>query len=153
MSSASQAEATAAAAAAAGAASKSNNDDAAAAAATRITPSTPTAAAATANVNVKGCKSVMDFLHTSLPKSSLLDLYEEPSSGQYVCQAVFQRLPEISQQVIIRLMCTGDGKFPLSMVKLWLKPPTVYHHSHLAGISHRDGLERGKQTTTGNKGQ
>ena len=102
---------------------KKKNDAAEAAATTTSTSTTNTAAAAAANV--KGCKSVMDFLHTSLPRSSLLDLYEEQSSGQYVCQAVFQRLPEISQQIVIRLMCTGNGKFPLSMVKLWLKPPTT----------------------------
>ena len=100
---------------------EAEEEEAAAAAATSTTSTTSSAAAA-AN-NVKGCKSVMDFLHTSLPRSSLLDLYKEPSSGQYVCQAVFQRLPEISQQIVMRLMCTGDGKFPLSMVKLWLKPP------------------------------
>lgn len=92
---------------------------------TNSAPATAASPSAGRPLGEKECKSVMDFLHTSLPRSSLLELYDDPASGRFVCQAVFQRLPQTSQQIIVRLMCTGDGKFPMSMVKLWLKSPVV----------------------------
>ncbi|MGK3741374.1 MAG: hypothetical protein ACI90V_008226, partial [Bacillariaceae sp.] len=62
----------------------------------------------------------MDYLRKSLSRDSLLGLYSDEKRGRYVCRAVLQRLPETSQQIIIRLSCTG-GEFSLSMIRIWLK--------------------------------
>lgn len=49
-----------------------------------------------------------------------MGLYADDKRGRYVCRAVLQRLPETSQQIIVRLSCTG-GEFPLSLIRIWLK--------------------------------
>lgn len=56
----------------------------------------------------------------SLPKSSLLELYQDDSRGRFVCRAVLQRLPETSQQIVVRLSCVG-GSFPQSAVQIWVR--------------------------------
>jgi transcription initiation factor TFIIH subunit 4 len=63
---------------------------------------------------------VMDYLQTTLPRADLLELYQEDTRGRYVCRAVLQRLPQASQQVVVRLSCCG-GTFPKSMVQVWTK--------------------------------
>jgi len=61
----------------------------------------------------------MDYLQSHLPRSSLLDLYQEESRGKYVCRAVLQQLPETSQQIIIRLSCCG-GSFSRQALSIWV---------------------------------
>lgn len=63
---------------------------------------------------------VMDYLRQSLSREALLGLYSDEKRGRYVCRAVVQRLPETSQQIIVRLSCTG-GEFTLGMIRIWLK--------------------------------
>jgi len=62
----------------------------------------------------------MDYLRQSLSREALLGLYSDEKRGRYVCRAVLQRLPETSQQIIVRLSCTG-GEFTLGMIRIWLK--------------------------------
>ena len=61
----------------------------------------------------------MDYLQSSLPREELLDLYQDESRGKYVCRAVLQRLPQASQQVVVRLSCCG-GTFPKNLVHIWV---------------------------------
>ena len=63
---------------------------------------------------------MLDYLQSHLPRSSLLELYKDEGRGRYVCRAVLQRLPETSQQVIIRLSCCG-GSFARSALSIWTK--------------------------------
>lgn len=68
---------------------------------------------------------VLDYLHKSLSRSSLIQLYAVPDRGQLVCRAVFQQLAQPTQQVIMRLLCTG-GIFPQSSLNVWIpKTSTV----------------------------
>jgi len=62
----------------------------------------------------------MDYLRQSLSREALLGLYSDEKRGRYVCRAVLQRLPETSQQIVVRLSCTG-GEFSIGMIKVWLK--------------------------------
>jgi transcription initiation factor TFIIH subunit 4 len=62
---------------------------------------------------------VMDYLQSALPRDELLDLYQDESRGKYVCRAVLQRLPQASQQVVVRLSCCG-GTFPKNLVSIWV---------------------------------
>ena len=61
---------------------------------------------------------VLDFLHSALPRKELLKLYMEDGRGQFVCRAVLQQLLPVSQQVVMRLQCTG-GIFPVAGVQVW----------------------------------
>ncbi|VEU41948.1 unnamed protein product [Pseudo-nitzschia multistriata] len=81
------------------------------------TPSNNTAAKRTAGTKTTG---VMDYLRQSVSRDSLLGLYSDEKRGRYVCRAVLQRLPETSQQIIVRLSCTG-GEFSISNIRIWLK--------------------------------
>jgi len=63
---------------------------------------------------------VMDYLRKALSRDALLGLYSDEKRGRYVCRAVLQKLPETSQQIIVRLSCTG-GEFSLAMIRIWLK--------------------------------
>lgn len=78
---------------------------------------------------------VMEYLQTALPRSYLLELYQDDSRGRYVCRAVLQRLPEISQQIVVRLSCCG-GSFPEALVKVWTKSR---HKRHLEEL-HQWGI-------------
>jgi transcription initiation factor TFIIH subunit 4 len=69
---------------------------------------------------VNNSTGIMDYLQTCLPRTALLELFQDDSRGRYVCRAVLQRLPETSQQIIIRLSCCG-GSFPYSAVQVWTK--------------------------------
>jgi transcription initiation factor TFIIH subunit 4 len=64
---------------------------------------------------------VLDYLQTALPRADLLDLYTEETRGRFVCRAVLQQLTEVSQQIVVRLSCTG-GTFPAAGVKVWAQP-------------------------------
>ena len=66
---------------------------------------------------------VMDYLQTCLPRSALLELYQDDDRGLHVCRAVLQRLPEVTQQVVIRLSCCG-GSFPRQACEVWSKGST-----------------------------
>lgn len=70
---------------------------------------------------------VMDYLQGCLSRSGLLELYSDDVRGKYVCRAVLQRLPETSQQMIIRLSCCG-GSFPQSSIQVWTKVKTRVKH-------------------------
>lgn len=70
--------------------------------------------------NATKTTGVMDYLRQSLSREALLGLYSDEKRGKYVCRAVLQRLPETSQQIIVRLSCTG-GQFTLGMIRIWLK--------------------------------
>jgi len=63
---------------------------------------------------------LMEYLQTSLPRETLLELYEDELRGRFVCRAVLQRLPASHQQVVVRLACCG-GSFPVAALHTWLK--------------------------------
>jgi transcription initiation factor TFIIH subunit 4 len=67
---------------------------------------------------------VMDYLQKSLTRQELLGLYKDPDRGRFVCRAVLQRVPELSQQIVVRLSCAG-GVFPLSMISSWFRGNTA----------------------------
>lgn len=54
----------------------------------------------------------------TLPRSSLLALYEDPSRGQYAAKTILQRLPELARQFTIRLSVCG-GSFPYDRCASW----------------------------------
>ena len=76
------------------------------------------------NLKLLKTTGVMEYLQMALPRSSLLELYQDDVRGRYVCRAVLQRLPQTAQQLVIRLSCCG-GSFPQAMVQVWLKSPKV----------------------------
>lgn len=57
-----------------------------------------------------------DFLET-LPNAALERLYEDP----WACQAVFQALPALAQQFVMRLLAC-DAPVPLQMLESWVLP-------------------------------
>ncbi|KAJ0394152.1 hypothetical protein P43SY_009838 [Pythium insidiosum] len=59
---------------------------------------------------------VFEFLET-LPSDTLDRLYEDA----WVCQAVFQSLPPLAQQFVMRLLA-WDGVVPLSTLEEWIHP-------------------------------
>eukprot|EP00532_Pseudo-nitzschia_australis_P006407 CAMPEP_0168165764 /NCGR_PEP_ID=MMETSP0139_2-20121125/1658_1 /TAXON_ID=44445 /ORGANISM="Pseudo-nitzschia australis, Strain 10249 10 AB" /LENGTH=604 /DNA_ID=CAMNT_0008082897 /DNA_START=243 /DNA_END=2054 /DNA_ORIENTATION=- len=87
--------------------------------ASSATPSSSSSTAAKPRIATK-TTGVMDYLRQSVSRDSLLGLYSDEKRGRYVCRAVLQRLPETSQQIIVRLSCTG-GEFSISMIRIWLK--------------------------------
>lgn len=60
---------------------------------------------------------LFSYLET-LPRSSLLALYEDPSRGQYAAKTILQRLPELARQFTIRLSVCG-GSFPYDRCAAW----------------------------------
>ena len=72
----------------------------------------------------------MDYLQNCLPKSALLELYQDDDRGLHVCRAVLQRLPEVTQQIVIRLSCCG-GSFPRKACEVWTKGSTDRHLKEL----------------------
>ena len=64
-------------------------------------------------------RGVLDYLRLKIPKATLLQLYLDEQRGPFVCRAIVQQLNLPSQQILMRLQCTG-GSFPLAAVKLWL---------------------------------
>jgi transcription initiation factor TFIIH subunit 4 len=73
--------------------------------------------------SIANSTGVMDFLQTCLPRTSLLELYQDDDRGLHVCRAVLQRLPEVTQQIVIRLSCCG-GSFPRGACEVWTKGST-----------------------------
>ncbi|KAG7369725.1 transcription factor Tfb2 [Nitzschia inconspicua] len=67
---------------------------------------------------------VMDYLQKSLSRPELLGLYKDPDRGRFVCRSVLQQVPELSQQIVVRLSCTG-GVFPLAMIYSWFRSNTT----------------------------
>jgi transcription initiation factor TFIIH subunit 4 len=53
---------------------------------------------------------LFSFLET-LPRASLLALYDDPSQGQFAAKTTLQKLPELARQFAIRLSVCG-GSFP-----------------------------------------
>eukprot|EP00536_Pseudo-nitzschia_multiseries_P016583 jgi/Psemu1/328278/estExt_fgenesh1_pg.C_11560001 len=85
------------------------------------TPTTPIVSTASSVKNAAmKTTGVMDYLRQSVSRDSLLGLYADEKRGRYVCRAVLQRLPETSQQIIVRMSCTG-GHFSIVMIRDWLK--------------------------------
>jgi Transcription factor Tfb2/Transcription factor Tfb2 (p52) C-terminal domain len=66
---------------------------------------------------------LLEYLQVSLPRKALLILYIEENRGRFVVRAILQQLNQISQQIIMRLHCTG-GSFPLSGIQLWIVQST-----------------------------
>ncbi|GLE04608.1 hypothetical protein PINS_up013578 [Pythium insidiosum] len=62
---------------------------------------------------------VFEFLET-LPSDTLDVLYEDA----WVCQAVFQSLPPLAQQFVMRLL-TWDGPVALSTLEEWIHPLAI----------------------------
>jgi transcription initiation factor TFIIH subunit 4 len=67
---------------------------------------------------------VMDYLQKSLSRPELLGLYKDPDRGRFVCRSVLQQVPELAQQIVVRLSCTG-GVFPVAMVYSWFRGNTT----------------------------
>lgn len=67
---------------------------------------------------------VLDYLRSSLPRETLLNLYE----NKYVCRVVLQSLTSVAQQVVVRLNSTG-GSFPETECEKWFTPSvdTIAH--------------------------
>ena len=57
------------------------------------------------------------YLET-LPRASILALYQDPSRGQYAAKTILQKLPELARQFTIRLSVCG-GSFPYASVTAW----------------------------------
>jgi hypothetical protein len=79
-----------------------------------------------------------DFLET-LPNATLERLYEDP----WACQAVFQALPALAQQFVLRLLAS-DSPVPRQLLESWVLPvsgrtgsganarpqmPAAFHHA------------------------
>lgn len=60
---------------------------------------------------------LFSYLET-LPRSSLLALYEDPLRGQYAAKTILQRLPELARQFTVRLSVCG-GSFPYGSCAAW----------------------------------
>jgi len=71
-----------------------------------------------ASKSKKATTGVLDYLQSSIPRNTLQQLYLDETRGQFVCRAVLQQVSEVSQQVVMRLHCTG-GSFPAAGVKVW----------------------------------
>jgi len=67
---------------------------------------------------------IFDFMR-SLPRESLLALYDDDSRGMFACKAVLQHIPELARQFILRLVVSGGGAstpYPVSdITTLWTK--------------------------------
>jgi len=57
------------------------------------------------------------YLET-LPRTSILSLYQDPSRGQFAAKTILQKLPELARQFTIRLSVCG-GAFPYDKVTAW----------------------------------
>jgi transcription initiation factor TFIIH subunit 4 len=57
------------------------------------------------------------YLET-LPRASILSLYEDPSRGNYAAKIILQKLPELARQFTIRLSVCG-GEFPYDKITKW----------------------------------
>ncbi len=57
------------------------------------------------------------YLET-LPPSSLLSIYSDPTRGQYAAKTILQKLPELARQFTIRLAVCG-GAFPYEKITAW----------------------------------
>jgi len=60
---------------------------------------------------------LFSFLET-LPRTSLLALYDDPSQGQFAAKTTLQKLPELARQFAIRLSVCG-GAFPYAKCAAW----------------------------------
>ena len=60
---------------------------------------------------------LFSYLET-LPKASLLKLYEDKKGGAHLAKTTLQKLPELARQFVIRLSISG-GTFPYEHVILW----------------------------------
>jgi transcription initiation factor TFIIH subunit 4 len=60
---------------------------------------------------------LFSFLET-LPRTSLLALYEDPTQGQFAAKTTLQKLPELARQITIRLSVCG-GAFPYDKCADW----------------------------------
>jgi transcription initiation factor TFIIH subunit 4 len=90
----------------------------------------PSKKSKTATATKRMTTNVLDFLQTGIVRAEILELYNEDTRGRYVCRAVLQRLPETSQQLVVRLSCCG-GSFPKASVAIWTKQPIARHLEEL----------------------
>ena len=68
----------------------------------------------------KKTTGVLDYLRTSLPRETLLELYTDESRGRFVCRSILQtQLSDVAQQIVMRLSCCG-GAFPVSGIAEWV---------------------------------
>lgn len=81
-------------------------------------------------------RGVLDYLVTSLPPETLLQLYTEETRGKFVCRVVLQRaLSPVAQHIVVRLNSTG-GSFPVSGIQVWskVKPEKIWQELHMWAI-------------------
>lgn len=74
---------------------------------------------------IGGTSGVLEYLQSVLPTSTLRQLYTDEEGaktrrGPFVCRAVLQQLSSVSQQVVVRLSCTG-GQFSRPGVQAWIR--------------------------------
>jgi len=67
---------------------------------------------------------LFSYLET-LPRASLLAIYEDPSRGQYAAKTILQKLPELARQFTVRLSVCG-GEFPYEKVTAWSATTTKH---------------------------
>ena len=72
---------------------------------------------------------IMDYLQKAVSRPEMLGLYSDATRGQFACRAVLQQLPETSQQIVVRLSCTG-GEFPMALVSSWFRTSSTSSASH-----------------------
>ena len=82
-------------------------------------------AASNASDAIGGTSGVLEYLQSVLSTSMLRQLYVDEEGtkarrGPFVCRAVLQQLSPVSQQVVVRLSCTG-GQFSRSGVQAWIR--------------------------------
>lgn len=75
---------------------------------------------------------VLDFLQKT-SRSQLEQLYVEPTYGRFVCKSIFQNLNSVSQQIVLRLSCTGNT-FPRAGVKVWTSISDSAHEALLSEL-------------------
>jgi hypothetical protein len=68
------------------------------------------------SVQVERSMDAFDFLET-LPTATLERLYEDP----WACQAVFQALPPLAQQFVMRLLPSNTA-VPRELLEQWVVP-------------------------------
>lgn len=66
---------------------------------------------------VTASTDLFSYLET-LPPSSLLSIYSDPTRGQYAAKTILQKLPELARQFTIRLSVCG-GAFPYEKITAW----------------------------------
>jgi len=90
---------------------------------------------------------VLEYLHKSLSRRQLLSLYATPERGRFAARAVFQRLSDLGQQVVLRLVCTG-GAFTKSSISAWISTTKAAASAVAASAKSKSSSAAGNHAVT-----